>query len=82
MIVRSKFVYKFSLTLRRVKVSSFQGFRPVFISCHDVTCWIYKTHELKILKYVPNTGVLTQPDFKLCRTDKELTSLQRNVPSL
>ena len=39
------------------------------------TCWIYKKHEIKILRYVSNTGILTHLNFKLCRKDKNLTSL-------
>ena len=47
-----------------------------------MTCWIYKRHELKIFKYVSNTGILMQLNYELYRTDSNLTSLQGNVPLL
>ena len=41
-IVRNKFVYKFSVTVRRVKVSSFYGLNEVSLLL-VTACWIYKT---------------------------------------
>ena len=79
-IVRSKFIYKFSLTVRRMKVSSFQSQNYVNLFL-VMTCWIYKKYELKILS-VSNTGILMQLNYKLCRTGDNLTSLQRNVQAL
>ena len=69
-IVCSKLVYIFFFNVRRVN------------SFLVTTCWIYEKHELKILKCISNTGILTQLNFKLYRTDKNLTSLRRNVPAL
>ena len=80
-IVRSEFICKFSFTERRVKVSSFQGQNQVNLFL-VMTCSIYKKHELKIFKCVSNTGILTKFNYKLCRTDNNLISLRRNVPSL
>ena len=34
------------------------------------TCWICEKHELKIFRCVSNTGILTQLNYKLCRTYK------------
>ena len=79
-IVRSKFIYKFSLTVRRMKVSSFQSQNYVNLFL-VMTYWIYKKYELKILS-VSNTGILMQLNYKLCRTGDNLTSLQRNVQAL
>ena len=45
-IVRSKFVYKFSLTLMKLKVSSFQDLYEVDLFL-VTTCWIYEKYELK-----------------------------------
>ena len=45
-VVRSKFVYKFSLTLMKLKVSSFQDLYEVDLFL-VTTCWIYEKYELK-----------------------------------
>ena len=42
-----------------------------------MTCSIYKKHELKVLQSFSNTGILTQLNFKLCRTDKNFISVRR-----
>ena len=46
------------------------------------TCWVYEKYELKILKCGSNTGILMQFNFKLCWTDKHLTSLRKSALSL
>ena len=67
--------------MTRIKVSSFQGLNEVNLFL-ITTCWICKKLELKILKHVSDTGILMQLNFKLRRTDKNLTSLRKNISSL
>ena len=64
---------------KKDKVSIFQGLDYVNLFL-ATTCWIYKNHKLKIFRRVLNTGILTQLNYKLCRTDNNLTSLRRNFP--
>ena len=44
-----------------------------------MSCWICEKHKLKNLTCVSNTGILTQLNYKLCRTDNSLTSLQKKL---
>ena len=61
-----------------LRFSSLQGLNEVHLFL-VTTYQIYKRHELKILKFVSINTILTHLNFKLCRTDKHLTSLRENV---
>ena len=64
------------MNVRKAKVSGYQGLNEVNLFL--VTTFLLDYTDIFLLDRQTHDAL----DFKLCRTDKNLTSLQRNVPSL